>query len=158
MDFREFDPEYLYSKNHDDYINIITRINPLKALKHIELPSDCPWGYGSPTFEEAKELLIRNPFLEEESNDNGYENLPGNHLYHIKRIKYFINHPKEIDCDKKNMIKIWLHFKEDGVYDDDNFYYEIWDGNHRLYAAAIAEIKSVECHFQGSKKFLKMIQ
>lgn len=158
MDFREIDPEYLYSKNHDDYIDIITTINPLKALMYIDLPSDCPWGYDSPTFEEAKELLKQNPSLEEEPHGNGYENLPGNHLYHIKRIKYFINHPEEIVYNKKNKIKIWLHIKEEGICDEDNFYYEIWDGNHRLYAAAIAEITSVECHFQGSKEFLKMIQ
>lgn len=34
----------------------------------------------------------------------------------------------------------------------------IWDGNHRLYAAAIAGMNQIKYHIKGSEKFFKTLQ
>ena len=153
MKLEDMDPKLLYTKEHKDYIECVTYVNPLKALQ-IQIPG-WPWGDDSLSVNEVKEYLTTHPELKEESSSDHEVNMPGKDLWHIKRIKYFINHPGEI---QKGHIKIWLHFKEYGQTDDSNFYYLIWDGNHRLYAAAIIGIEKIPCHFKGSEKFLKELQ
>ena len=97
---------------------------------------------------------MRNPNLKEQPCPE-HENISGNDIWHIERIKYFINHPEEIE---RSYIKVWLHFKEYGRTENENFYYIIWDGNHRLYVTAIAGRNQIKCHFKGSEKFLKALQ
>ena len=153
MTLEEMDPKTLYLDRNDDYIDKVTEINPNRALELIKVPG-FPWGDNSFSVEEAKEILLRNPNLKEQPCPE-HENISGNDIWHIERIKYFINHLEEIG---RSYIKVWLHFKEYGRTENENFYYIIWDGNHRLYAAAIAGRNQIKCHFKGSEKFLKALQ
>jgi len=153
MTLEEMDPKILYSVRNNDYIDIITEINPNRPLELIKVPG-FPWGDNSLSVEEVKAILLRNPDLREQPCPD-HETISGDDIWHTKRIKYFINHPEEIES---SYIKIWLHIKEYGRTENENFYYIIWDGNHRLYAASITGQNRIRCHFKGSEKFLKMLQ
>ena len=95
MTLEEMDPKTLYLTRNDDYIDKVTEINPNRALKLIKVPG-FPWGDNSFSIEEAKEILLRNPNLKEQSCPE-HEIILGNDIWHIERIKYFINHFDEIE-------------------------------------------------------------
>lgn len=75
MKLEDMDTKLLYTKEYIDYIEGLNYINPIKALD-IKI-SGWPWGYDSPSVDEAKEYLICHPELEEESSPVHEMNISG---------------------------------------------------------------------------------